>query len=87
MAKLVYITSDLFDAPQGSILIHACNTVGSWGAGIALSFRDKYPSAFQQYKDYCKQAKDEGTDLIGTCFIIRGEIHDVACLFTSRAYG
>jgi ADP-ribose 1''-phosphate phosphatase len=83
MSKLVYVTGDLFAAPQGSILVHACNTVGSWGAGIALAFRSKYPKAFQQYAAHCK----DNDDLIGSCFLIPGEMHDIACLFTSRAYG
>jgi ADP-ribose 1''-phosphate phosphatase len=91
MSKLTYITSDLFQAPPGSILLHACNTLGSWGAGIALSFRHNHPSAFHTYQNHCKQAKDEGTDLVGTCLLIRGSGeergHDVACLFTSRGYG
>src|SRR5262245_35871573 len=85
MSKLVYVTGDLFAAPQGSILVHACNTVGSWGAGIALAFQSKYPQAFRQYAAHCKEHGSD--DLIGSCFLIRGETHDIACLFTSRAYG
>jgi len=30
---------------------------------------------------------EHGEALVGTCLLIRGEGHDVACLFTSRAYG
>jgi ADP-ribose 1''-phosphate phosphatase len=85
MSKLVYVTGDLFAAPQGSILVHACNTVGSWGAGIALAFRSKYPQAFQQYAAHCKD--HDADDLIGSSLLIPGEPHDIACLFTSRAYG
>ncbi|KIM43267.1 hypothetical protein M413DRAFT_444082 [Hebeloma cylindrosporum] len=64
--KLSYITGDLFAAPANSILVHACNTKGSWGAGIALAFKEKYPSH---------------------CLLIPGDTHDIACLFTSIAYG
>ncbi|KAF9256262.1 hypothetical protein L218DRAFT_950127 [Marasmius fiardii PR-910] len=28
---LTYVKADLFSAPRGSILVHACNTVGFWG--------------------------------------------------------
>ena len=28
-----------------------------------------------------------GKALVGTCLLIPGDKHDIACLFTSRAYG
>lgn len=84
---LRYVPGILFQAPRGSILIHACNTVGSWGAGIAKAFKSRYPEAFEVYRDHCKE--HHPNDLIGTCLIIRSEAgdHDIACLFTSRDYG
>ncbi|KAJ7282857.1 hypothetical protein C8J57DRAFT_1219026 [Mycena rebaudengoi] len=48
--KITHITADIFAAPTGSILVHACNTRGSWGSGIALAFKQKYPDAFETYK-------------------------------------
>ncbi|TFK74743.1 hypothetical protein BDN72DRAFT_832811 [Pluteus cervinus] len=82
---IVEITGDLFSAPpDNSILVHACNTVGSWGAGIALAFRDRYPEQFEVYKAHCKL---HGSSLVGTCLLIPGDTHDIACLFTSKAYG
>ncbi|KAJ7230719.1 hypothetical protein GGX14DRAFT_411903 [Mycena pura] len=84
-SKLTHIKGDLFAAPAGrSILVHACNTRGSWGAGIALAFKERYPEAFEEYKAACKT---HGTALLGTCLLVRGAQHDVACLFTSRDYG
>ncbi|KAJ6595652.1 hypothetical protein DFH09DRAFT_1024451 [Mycena vulgaris] len=82
--KITHIKADLFAAPAGSILVHACNTKGSWGGGIAIPFQQKYPAAFAEYKDACKK---QGAALLGTCLLICGEHHDVACLFTSKAYG
>ncbi|KAF8967122.1 hypothetical protein BDZ97DRAFT_1917067 [Flammula alnicola] len=84
MSKLSYVLGDLFSAPPNSILAHACNTQGSWGAGIALAFRNKYPAQFEQYRTHCKE---HGSALTGTCLLIPGDTHDIACLFTSRAYG
>ncbi|KAF9485905.1 hypothetical protein BDN70DRAFT_870849 [Pholiota conissans] len=86
---LSYITGDLFSAPPNSILVHACNTQGSWGAGIALTFKRKYPAHFAQYKAHCKE---HGRDLVGTCLVLPprdGDAtgHEIACLFTSQAYG
>ncbi|KAJ6521934.1 hypothetical protein DFH09DRAFT_1286991 [Mycena vulgaris] len=82
--KITHVKADLFAAPSGSILVHACNTKGSWGAGIAAAFQQKYPGAFAKYKNTCKK---HGAALLGTCLLIRGEHHDVACLFTSADYG
>ncbi|PBK95741.1 ADP-ribose 1''-phosphate phosphatase [Armillaria gallica] len=84
MSKLTYIKKDIFSAPGNSILVHACNTKGCWGAGIALAFRERYPEAFTVYNQHCKE---EGSATLGTCLLISGERHDIACLFTSRAYG
>ncbi|KAF8158212.1 ADP-ribose 1''-phosphate phosphatase [Crassisporium funariophilum] len=84
MSKLSYIQGDLFSAPDNSILVHACNTLGSWGGGIAIAFRENYPTQFQLYKAHCKA---HGQELVGTCLLIPGDKHDIACLFTSRAYG
>jgi ADP-ribose 1''-phosphate phosphatase len=84
MSKLTYITGDIFTAPPNTILVHACNTQGFWGAGIALSFREKYPAQFKLYKAHCGE---HGDALVGTCLLISGETHDIACLFTSRGFG
>ncbi|KAF9000171.1 hypothetical protein BDZ89DRAFT_1082429 [Hymenopellis radicata] len=86
MSVITHIKADLFTTPAtGSILIHACNTVGSWGAGIAVAFREHFPDAFVVYKQQCKSHSKE--ELLGTCLLIPGERYDVACLFTSKAYG
>lgn len=82
--ELSYITGDLFAAPPKSILVHACNTKGSWGAGIALAFKAKYPAQFELYRARCREY---GDNLVGSCLLIPGDTHDIACLFTSKAYG
>jgi len=82
--KLSYTTGDLFAAPANSILVHACNTKGSWGAGIALSFKARYPAQFEHYRAHCREY---GDNLVGSCLLIPGDTHDIACLFTSKAYG
>lgn len=89
MSKLLYVPGDLFSAPSNIILVHACNTAGAWGAGIALAFREKYPAQYRVYKAHCeKYARLEQSSLIvGTCLLIPGDRHDIACLFTSRGYG
>ncbi|KAK3314735.1 hypothetical protein B0H66DRAFT_563524 [Apodospora peruviana] len=95
--KLLRITDkvgNLFDAPPNTVLIHACNCVGSWGGGIALAFKQQYPKAFNHYAEFCKQPPDE---LIAGALLIPPQggpntkegrkQHYIGCLFTSRRYG
>jgi ADP-ribose 1''-phosphate phosphatase len=79
------LRQDLFSAPEGSLLIHAVNCKGVWGSGIAKEFAQRYPLAKERYKLKCSIWANS---LLGTSLILReGEIHDVGCLFTSKAYG
>ncbi|KAK2813822.1 hypothetical protein FQN50_000223 [Emmonsiellopsis sp. PD_5] len=48
------LEGDLFsDAPEGAVLIHACNCQGSWGSGIAEVFKRRYPAAYLIYHAHC----------------------------------
>ncbi|KAE9979682.1 hypothetical protein EG328_000732 [Venturia inaequalis] len=81
---------DIFDAPDGAVIIHACNCMGSWAAGIAAAFKQRYPKAFAKYALHCKQ--NTPNSLWGTALLIppmetKGPRHYVGCLFTSRRYG
>jgi ADP-ribose 1''-phosphate phosphatase len=78
------IKGNLFDAPKGTLLVHACNTQGVWSAGIAASFSRLYPSYFKAYAQYCHA---HGSSLLGTALILEGQWHKVGCLFTSTGYG
>ncbi|ODQ68576.1 hypothetical protein NADFUDRAFT_19717 [Nadsonia fulvescens var. elongata DSM 6958] len=89
-----YVHGDLFSqSPLQTILLHACNAQGSWGAGVALGFRTRYPQAYLDHQLFCrKYAANHGGQtkgLVGTCQLIpisnnRGM---VACLFTSDKFG
>ena len=84
MSNVVTIRGDLFKAPPGVIIAHACNTKGVWGAGIAKTFRSKMPGAFSVYTQTCSE---KGSSLLGTCLLVPQSTHTVACLFTSRGFG
>ena len=82
---VVVYSGDLFrNAPRRCVLVHACNTLGSWGAGIATIFKRKYPAAYEVYHNECVE---KGASLLGTCLLIPAGDKDIACLFTSRKYG
>ncbi|GIK04924.1 ADP-ribose 1'-phosphate phosphatase [Aspergillus viridinutans] len=53
-SKITETEGNLFHAPDGAALIHACNCQGSWGKGIATAFKDKYPAAFAIYRSHCQ---------------------------------
>lgn len=78
------IRGNLFDAPKGELILHACNTQGVWGAGIASTFARLYPDYYKGYKAHCDI---KGSTLLGTALIMQGKWHKVGCLFTSTGYG
>ena len=87
------VTGDIFDAPENALLIHACNCMGSWGAGIAAAFKERYPGAFSVYHKHCADTANKA-ELVGTALLIppceKGEDapqHWIGCLFTSRRFG
>ncbi|KAH9810488.1 ADP-ribose 1''-phosphate phosphatase [Teratosphaeria destructans] len=87
--KITEHPGDLFAAPPNTLLIHACNTLGAWSAGIASAFKSHYPVAYRTYAAHCKAHTPD--QLRGTALLIPPaggkERHWIGCLFTSRKYG
>ena len=79
-----YEKMNLFDAPKESVLVHACNSRGTWGAGIAREFKNKFPNAFYVYN---KQCKIQNYRAAGTGVLIRDDDYYIGCLITSMDYG
>lgn len=80
----------LFDAPKESIIIHACNSQGVWGSGIAKAFYDNYPLSYQDYHKFCTIAvKERGTACGRAQLSTFPEIepHWVGWIVTSHNYG
>lgn len=84
MGNVITIRGNLFDAPKGSVIIHACNTKGVWGSGIAKEFAKRFPKARDVYSQHCQQ---HGPSLIGTALLIPAGDYVIGCLFTSKNYG
>jgi len=82
--KVVETSDDLFEAAPGSLLVHACNTKGVWGSGIAKSFRERFPVGYEQYRASCEK---HGADLLGRAVIVKDSGYFIGCLMTSVAYG
>lgn len=84
MNSLKTIPGDLFSAPKGVVLAHACNTKGRWGSGVAAEFAKRFPRAYADYQRYCKE---NGAKALGTCYLTQEKGYYIACLFTSKDYG
>lgn len=84
-----YLNQDLFDVPEGSILVHAVNAQGVWGSGIAAEFKKRFPYAFEQYNKYCQHFNKTGNGIIikGSFTDWNEPVTNVGCLFTSNKYG
>lgn len=91
--QLTYHKGDMFaEAPKGCVLIHACNTQGHWGAGIAKAFKQQYPKAYSAHHKFC--AKDHNKShpvATGTAQLLAplddNKQHWIGCVFTSAKYG
>ncbi|KAF3044929.1 ADP-ribose 1''-phosphate phosphatase [Didymella keratinophila] len=91
--KLTYHQGDMFaKVPSGTVLVHACNTQGHWGAGIAKAFKQQYPKAYADHHAFC--AKDHGKSNpvpTGTAQLLAprdgDRQHWIGCVFTSAKYG
>jgi O-acetyl-ADP-ribose deacetylase (regulator of RNase III) len=53
---LTYVTINLFKSPAQT-LVNTINTVGVMGKGIALSFKNLYPTMYQEYRQLCQDGK------------------------------
>ena len=50
-----FLSGDLFDnAHHAQAFAQGCNCQGSMGAGIAKTFRERYPEMFDEYRRRCK---------------------------------
>lgn len=91
MRSITYVQGNLFDAPPGAILTHACNTKGQMNSGIAAAFKAKMPEAVEEYKRHCLKYGVEWNSrspLVGKSFLAQDSHgRQMLCLFTSDAYG
>lgn len=80
--SLTYKKMSLFDAPNGSVLVHACNSKGVWGAGIAKDMKNLFPYSWLMNQAFCLRKSR-----VGEADLTQDEYHYVASLITSEGYG
>src|SRR3954452_17742338 len=67
-----FVTGALFDNAHGvRAFAHGCNCQGSMGAGIAKTFRTRYPAMYEAYRGRCK-AEPRRFNL-GDCWLWKAE--------------
>jgi O-acetyl-ADP-ribose deacetylase (regulator of RNase III) len=50
---VIFTKGNIFEAPEGTILVNPVNCVGVQGAGLAKQFRDRMPAQEARYKSLC----------------------------------
>jgi len=81
-----YCKGNLFNAAgPNTILIHAGNCTGFWGAGIAAQFKIKYPNHYKEYKRLCNTHKEALLGL-GIYYYPKAISQNIGFLFTSISY-
>ena len=75
---------NLFNAPFG-LICHQVNCKGSMGRGVAKTFKEKYPLAFQTYVKKCD--KYDADELLGRCYFnLDYNVHVPCCMFAQDGY-
>ena len=66
------------------IIGHQVNTRGAMNSGVARQIRQKYPLAYERYKQYCNYE----TDLLGLVqYVPQADGHIIANMFAQKDYG
>ena len=66
--NITVINGNIFNT-EAQTIVNTVNCVGVMGKGIALVFKLRYPSMFEQYQKYCKQK----LIAVGKLWIYKGE--------------
>jgi len=67
-----FVSGDLFDNEHDArAFAHGCNCQGSMGAGIAKSFRAKYPAMYEEYRRRCKAEPRQFN--LGDCWLWKAD--------------
>jgi ribA/ribD-fused uncharacterized protein len=71
---ILYVSGDLFDnAHHAQAFAHGCNCQGSMGAGVAKTFRSRYPEMYEKYRRRCKAEPRQFN--LGDCWLWKAGDH------------
>lgn len=81
-----YRKGDLLAVTSG-VIIHGCNSHGVMGSGVALAVKNKYPGAYESYRDYIDVSNDDQT-LLGSVIVYKvNENLLIANMITQKDFG
>jgi len=83
---VIIVNGDLLKASE-DIIGHQVNCKGVMGSGVAKLIKEKYPEAFEFYKDKCNATVDK-QELLGVCQLVESaKGKTIANLFGQLKYG
>lgn len=63
------VEGDVFEALKArtgaTVFLHGCNAQGGMGAGVAKIVKERYPIAYEEYREACLDAKTGGDSVMG----------------------
>jgi O-acetyl-ADP-ribose deacetylase (regulator of RNase III) len=62
---------------NATIIFHQVNCLGVMGSGLAKQIKDKYPTVYKQYKEFCNKHKPE--NLLGQALFVRYDESNCIC--------
>jgi len=74
MISIVY--DDLLNAKE-TYIVQQVNCIGVMGGGLALQIRQKYPSVYRRYREYCEATK--ARKLLGKVLLVPTDDGKVIC--------
>src|SRR3982750_606755 len=67
-----FVSGDLFEnGLHAQAFAHGCNCQGSMGAGVAKTFRARYPEMYEEYRQRCKA--EPRLFNLGDCWLWKAE--------------
>lgn len=79
------IEGDLLES-GADVICHQVNCQGKMNSGIAKAIREKYPKAYEKYREVCKGTNSN--DLLGNAFEVKVDENTVVFnLFAQNNYG
>ena len=81
-----YRKGNLLDVTSG-VIIHGCNSHGVMGSGVALAVKNKYPGAYELYREQCSLRIEDPT-LLGDSVLFEVD-HNliIANMITQKDFG
>lgn len=71
--------SDLKSKQAPHIILHANNSKGRWGHGVAVCFAKRFPCAYKEHR--------ERVNRVGDGYFLSEGLYRIGCLITSKGYG